>query len=55
MSANPIQPFDEADAVSVEDGIVLVDGPGGVAIALTPEAARGLGQRLIAAADKAEG
>jgi hypothetical protein len=54
MSANPIQPFDEAGAVSVEEGIVLVDGPDGVAIALTPEAARVLGERLIAAADKAE-
>jgi hypothetical protein len=31
-----------------------VDGPDGVAIALTPEAARVLGERLIAAADNAE-
>ena len=33
---NPHAPFDEPGKVSVEDGIVLVDGPDGVAIALTP-------------------
>ncbi len=47
------QPFDEAGEVTVEAGVVLVDGPDGVAIALTPEAARTFGERLIAAAGKA--
>ena len=48
------QPFDEAGDVTVEAGIVLVDGPDGVAISLTPMAARTFGERLIAAADEAQ-
>ena len=51
---NPHAPFDEPGKVSVEDGIVLVDGPDGVAIALTPPAARVMGERLLAAAQAAE-
>ena len=47
-------PFDHPGEVSVEDGVVLVDGPDGVAISLTPPAARAMGERLVAAADKAE-
>jgi hypothetical protein len=47
------QPFDEAGEVSVEAGVILVDGPDGVAISLTPNAARTFGERLIAAADAA--
>jgi len=49
------EPFNEAGQVSVEDGVVLVDGPDGVAISLTPAAARTFGERLIAAADEAQG
>ena len=49
------EPFDEAGEVSVEDGVVLVDGPDGVAISLTPGAARTFGERLIAAAEQASG
>jgi hypothetical protein len=48
------EPFDEAGEVSVEDGVIFVDGPDGVAIALTPAAARTLGERLIAAAEEAQ-
>jgi hypothetical protein len=48
------RPFDEAGTVSVEQGVVLVDGPDGVAIALTPAAARTFGERLIAAAEEAQ-
>lgn len=51
--SQPSEPFDEAGEVSVEDGVVLVDGPDGVAISLTPTAARTFGERLIAAADQA--
>ena len=55
MSARDLNtPFDEAGEVSVEDGVVLVDGPDGVAIALTPQAARTFGERLIAAAEEAK-
>jgi hypothetical protein len=49
------EPFDEAGEVSVEEGIILIDGPDGVAIALTPGAARTFGERLIAAAEEAQG
>jgi hypothetical protein len=51
--SNPKQPFDEAGEVAVEAGVVLVDGPDGVAITLTPRAARLFGERLIAAAEDA--
>jgi hypothetical protein len=53
MEALPSKPFTQAGEVSVEDGIVLVDGPGGVAISLTPSAAHTLGERLIHAAHQA--
>jgi hypothetical protein len=39
--------------VSVEKGEVLLDGPDGVAVAMTPEAAEETGRRLIAAAQEA--
>lgn len=48
------RPFDHAGDVTVEAGVVLVDGPDGVAIALTPAAARTFGERLIAAAAEAQ-
>lgn len=37
-----------------EDGLVLLDGPDGVAVAMTAEAARGTAHELLAAADEAE-
>jgi hypothetical protein len=40
------QSFDYPGEVSVEKGIVLVDGPDDVAIALTPQAAKTFGERL---------
>jgi hypothetical protein len=49
------EPFNEAGDVSVEDGVILVDGPDVVAISLTPAAARTFGERLIAAAEEATG
>jgi hypothetical protein len=49
-----IEPFDHAGEVTVEGGVVLVDGPDGVAISLTPAAARIFGERLIDAADEAQ-
>jgi len=38
---------------SAEQGVVLLDGPDGVAIAMTPEAAEATGRSLIAAAEEA--
>lgn len=52
--------YDEASDVKAENGVVLVDGPDGVAVILTPDAAietsdrlqqagvKALGQRIIA-------
>ena len=41
--------------VSAEDGKVLVDGPDGVAVAMTPEAAAETSHRLLRAAAEARG
>ena len=38
---------------SAEAGFVMLDGPDGVAVAMSPEAAEETGRRLIAAADEA--
>ena len=46
--------FDVPMTVQVVDGEVVVLGPNGVAIALTPEAARVSGERLLEAARSAE-
>lgn len=43
-------PYDEASSVTAEDGEVIVEGPGGVAVSLTPDAAEETGRRLIEAA-----
>lgn len=48
-----LAPFDVPMTVHVVDGEVVVLGPSGVAIALTPQAARISGERLVAAADEA--
>ena len=47
--------FDEASHVSSNDGHVLVDGPDGVDVAMTPEAAEETGNRLIEQAVTAAG
>ncbi len=46
---------DEPSTVASEDGQVTVDGPDGVAVTLTPEAAEETGHRLIANACDAAG
>ena len=38
-----------------EQGFVLLDGPDGTAVAMTPEAAAATGRSLIAAAEEAAG
>lgn len=43
-------PFSEGGSAVAEDGIVLLDGPDGIAISLTPEAAEQTGSSLLAAA-----
>lgn len=47
--------YDEASKVEAEDGEVLVDGPDGVAISLTPDAAIKTSDRLLDGAVTARG
>jgi len=49
-----IQPCTSAGAATAEEGIVLLDGPDGVAVAMTPQAARLTGEALLRAAQEAE-
>jgi len=44
----------KAGSVSTEQGQVMLDGPDGVAVAMTPDAALETGRRLIAAAQEAQ-
>ena len=43
-----------AGIASAEQGVVLLDGPNGVAIAMTPEAAEDTARSLLAAAREAQ-
>ena len=47
------QPHDQPGVASVGQGLVLLDGPDGVAIALTPHAAEATGNSLVTAAGQA--
>lgn len=49
----PLEPLADPGVASAEVGLVLLDGPDGVAIAMTPDAAAETGRRLIAAAEQA--
>lgn len=49
-----LAPYDNPMTVQVVDGEVVALGPDGMAIALTPKAARASGERLIQAAERAE-
>ncbi|KQN08591.1 hypothetical protein ASE85_16815 [Sphingobium sp. Leaf26] len=52
--SNAPQPLKEPGRASAEDGLVILDGPNGVAITLTADAARKTGHSLVAAAEIAE-
>ena len=41
------QVHDQPSEISAEDGVVLADGPGGLAISFTPEAAEETSERLL--------
>lgn len=49
----PTTPEDEAGVATAEGGMVLLDGPDGVAVAFTAAAAEETGRRLMAAAKEA--
>jgi hypothetical protein len=51
---SPPPPETQAGVATAEDGMVLLDGPDGVAVTMTPAAARGTGESLIEAASRAE-
>jgi len=46
-------PFTEGGTAVAEDGVVLLDGPDGIAVAMSPDAAEQTGISLIAAAHTA--
>ncbi len=48
-----IQPGNQPGEAVAEDGFVLLDGPDGAAVSMTPDAAEETGRRLIAAAQDA--
>ncbi|HWW56985.1 MAG TPA: hypothetical protein VN047_08845 [Sphingopyxis sp.] len=52
--SSPQPPETEAGVATAEDGVVLLDGPDGVAVTMTPAAARSTGESLIEAARRAE-
>jgi hypothetical protein len=54
MSNEP-EVYDEPTKVTVEQGEVILDGPDGVDVKLTPEAARETSNRLWDGAAKAKG
>ena len=45
------EPLTEPGTASAEQGVVILDGPDGVAITLTPDAAAATGHSLIKAAE----
>jgi len=47
------QPCSEPGKANAEQGMVILDGPDGVAVTMTPDAAEKTGQSLIEAAGKA--
>lgn len=49
------EPLRTAGIATAEAGFVMLDGPDGVAIAMTADAAEETGRNLIAAADEARG
>ena len=49
------QIYNEPSKVSAEEGVVIVDGPDGIAVSLTPDAALETGGRLIDGAAEARG
>lgn len=49
----PNEPEDQPGIAIAEQGVVLLDGPNGVAIAMTPDAAASTARSLLAAAEEA--
>lgn len=48
-----VKSYSDPSDVNIEEGQVIVEGPDGVAVTLTPDAAEETGRRLIDAATQA--
>ncbi len=46
-------PFDQATKVTPQDGEVVLQGPDGIGLSMTPDAAEETGRRLLDGASKA--
>lgn len=55
MERHAREPHRTGGVAIADSGLVLLDGPGGVAIALTPDAAESTARSLQAAAEEARG
>jgi len=53
MTEHRHRPEEEPGQAVAEEGVVVLDGPDGVAVAMTPYAAEGTGHSLLAAAEDA--
>ena len=53
MAMQSVSVFAQPSEVNAEEGDVLVEGPDGVAVSLTPEAAEETARRLVNAAAEA--
>lgn len=53
-SKDALEPRRDAGNATAEDGVVILDGPNGVAVTMTPEAAIRTAQSLYAAARLAQ-
>lgn len=51
----PVTSHSEPSDVNAEQGSVIVEGPDGLAITLTPDAAEETGRRMLKAASEARG
>ncbi len=49
----PLLPVTQPGTATAEDGVVVLDGPDGIALTMTADAAHATGQSLIAAAEAA--
>lgn len=54
MTTSPAMPQTQAGSASAEDGLVILDGPAGIAVTMTADAAAETGRNLISAAEIAE-
>lgn len=54
MTTSPAMPQTQPGIASAEDGLVILDGPAGIAITMTAGAAAETGHSLISAAEIAQ-